>query len=199
MNWVLVRPDADVAAAVGMPDAPIPVREEHVERIFGHRVDVLALVDELETFAASEPDSIASLEASAVALFGVVVDELLLSRNFELAEEYAIRGLRWSPGVISLRVQLGRAQHGLGRHAEATIHWLAAVTAARSEQRWSPMLWLLTARALMELDQFDGAATLLDDLADMLPEQYAFWELRGMVRDLGGGAPARLAGNGDDR
>jgi predicted Zn-dependent protease len=182
----LVRPDREVAASVGLPDTEIPVRAEHVDRIFGRRVDLAALVDEVEAFAAAEPDAIAKIEATAIAMFGAVVDELLRDRNFELAESYALRGLRWAPGLISLRVQLGRAQHGMGRAAEATVHWLAAVTAARSEQRWSPMLWLLTARALMEQDQLDAAATLLDDLADMLPEQYEFWELRGLVRDLAG-------------
>lgn len=186
MSWVLVRPKAGVAEAVGMPDSALPVRTEHAERIFGRRVDLPALVDELEMFAALQPASIPKLEPSAVALFGVVVDELLRDRNFALAEGYALRGLRWAPGLISLRVQLGRAQHGLGRHAEATVHWLAAVSAARADKTWSPMLWMLTARALMEQDQLDAAATLLDDLADMLPAQYEFWELRGLVRDLEG-------------
>ena len=183
-QWVLVRPDAAVADAVGLPRAELPVRADRAERLFdGARVDLCGVIDELEYFAGQQPDQIPRLEPSVIRLATTAIDELLVSHNWELAEIYALRALRWAPKHPTLRVQLGRAQHGLGRHAEATVHWLAVVADARGRDTWSPMLWLMTARSLMEQEQWAAAATLLEDIADHAPDDPQFWQLHRHVQE----------------
>lgn len=184
MSWVMMRPDATVAEAVGLSTSPIPVHADRVDEIFGDdRVDLRALLDNLEVFAQTEPDSVERLTDTVVWLFETVVDEMLTDGNFELAENYALRGLSWAPRRVGLKARLGSAQHGLGQHSEATVHWLAAVSQARRVNECSPMLWLLTARALMEQNQLAAAATLLDDLAETKPVLPEFWELHELLRD----------------
>lgn len=190
VSWLLVEPSSKLAEAVGLPSAPLPVRADRVERIFGERVDLLGLVDEIEAFVGEQPDQFVTLEPSIVRLYDAAIDDLLDTRNFELAEQLALRGLAWAPDSPSLRVQLGRAQHGLGRHAEATLHWSAVVAEQRASGHWSPMLWILTARALDEMGHPAAALDLLDDVADLLPDGRDFWDLRGAIAERAEAAPS---------
>lgn len=179
MKWVMMRPDPRIADAVGLSTTAIPVRQDRVDEIFaGDRVDLPALLENLEEFATDQPGFAEQLTPTIIWLFETTINELLTEGKFERAEDTALRALAWEPQRTSLKVALGRAQHGLGRHAEATAHWLAAVSRARDAKDFSPMLWLLTARALMEQHRLAAAATLLDDLADTMPLLPEFWELR---------------------
>lgn len=184
MSWVMMQPDARVAEAVGLSASALPVQADRVDEIFGDEVvDLRALLDNLETFAEAEPGSAEQLTDTVVWLFETVIDQMLTDGHFELAEDYALRGLSWAPRRIGLKARLGSAQHGLGQHAEATAHWLAAVSQARRADECVPMLWLLAARALMEQNQLTVAATLLDDLAETKPALPEFWELHELLRD----------------
>ena len=167
-QWVLVQPSTALTALVGLPETALPVRHARVDAIFKSqtsRIELCDLVDELEVFAGEEPDAIARLTPSMALLARAAIGELLWENQWERAETYARLARRWSPNDTPLLVQLGRALHGLGRHSEATTQWQSAIARAREAEQWSPMLWLLTARSLMEQDQFDEAALLVDEIS----------------------------------
>lgn len=167
-QWILVQPSTILTAIVGLPGTSLPVRQARLDDIFRSqqsRVKPCDLVDEIELFVVEEPDAIDRLSPSMVLLARAAVADLLWAHEWESAEKYARAARRWSPQDASLQIQLGSALHGLGRHREATTQWKAVIARARDGSRWSPMLWLLTARSLMELDQFDEAAVLVDEIS----------------------------------
>lgn len=166
-RWVLVQPAPGMARVTGLVNAPIPVRVSRVDELVGvgvRRINVAGLTDEIERFASEQTDTIERLTPSMVRLSIAATSDALWAKDWTGAERLARRGRRWSPANLSLRVQLGQALHGLGRAGEATEQWRSAVDAARCVGRWSPLLWLLTARAFIEQGRHREANDLLDEI-----------------------------------
>jgi predicted Zn-dependent protease len=168
-QWILVRPAMGVARLTGLIPSGLPVRSRRLDDVLGRatgRVDLAALCDELDVFATEQPDTIDRLTPSMIRLSIAAADEALWARDWDRAERLVRRGRGWDPANLSLLVKSGQALHGLGRHAEATDHWRSAIDAARAAELWSPMLWLLTARSLIEQHDDRAAVVLLDELCD---------------------------------
>lgn len=174
-RWILVEPSTSVVELTGLRAARLPVRTERLDEVLGRRgdgkgiVDLGGLVEEIDVFVAEQPESMERLLPSMVRLAIAACDEALFDGDFARVERLARLARRWSPSNVALRIRLGRALHGLGRHAEATHHWTEAVRHAGERDQWSPMLWLLTARSLMEQSNDADAAQLLDEICIRAP------------------------------
>lgn len=170
-SWVMIEPTYGVARLTGLAPTPIPVRLSRAPALFNDpanegRVDLVGLADELDDFVAEQPQTAASLTPSMTRLSMAAVDQALDDAEWERAAQVARRARRWAPDHLGLQVGLGRALHGSGRHREATAQWQQAIERAREHGLWSPMLWLLTARARMELGDDRAANDLLDELCE---------------------------------
>jgi tetratricopeptide (TPR) repeat protein len=187
-----VRVGATAGARAGLPPVPWPVPAAALDDVLRAPVALDRLLEYADEYAdeyggdgAWQHDGPPLGPAIARLAYLVGVDELD-DHLYEHAEYHLRIGLRHAPGNVSLRSHLGLALWGLGRRSEAVDAFAEAIGRCRRSSRFAPLLWLLAARAYVELGRARDALPLLDDLAGYLPDGEAFWDLLATARRAAG-------------
>ena len=177
-DWTLLELDDSAPAGLGLREVAWPVPARDVASVMGPPVRLDLLLVHADRWCDEFPGRANSLAPSIARVAHAVGVDALDDHDWASAAHHLRIGLRRDPTNVSLRSHLGLALWGAGDRGRAADQLLATVEISRSVGRTAPLLWVLTARALVEVGRADEAATLLDDVASLLPQEAAFWELR---------------------
>jgi predicted Zn-dependent protease len=181
-QWTLIQLEDAARSRMHLPAVGWPVPAGEVDAVLGPPVRLDRVVEAADRWCDDAPDRAAALAPALARLaYAVAIDEMD-DHCWDLAVEHLRIGLRHDPTNVSLRGHLGLALWGAGQRDRAVHHLLVAVDVCRAAGRAAPLLWLLTARALDETGRFAEAASLLEELAALLPAEEQFWDLLAAVR-----------------
>jgi len=189
-NYVYLKlAKPELAARLGVPALPVPVREERLpEVICDGQLNTDALLDELELFLAANPAYRPNYAEFAGRLAYVTGLDLGAAGLMEAAEHYLKIGLNSDPSNVSLRLNHAVALQMTGRNEEALAEYLRSL--AEADNGLTPVVTVLAARCCRDLGRWRIGAALLRTLVPLAPREPAFWDFLAEMEEKAGLAPA---------
>ncbi|MBI5684597.1 MAG: hypothetical protein HZC54_05925 [Verrucomicrobia bacterium] len=186
----LAKPE--LAARLGVPDLPVPVREERLPEVMREgQINTDALLDELELFLAANPEYRAKYADFAGRLAYVTGLDLGAMGLMEAAAHYLKIGLNSDPSNLSLRLNRAVALQMTGRNEEALAEYLRSL--AEADAGLSPVVTVLAARCCRDLGRWKTGAELLRSLVPLAPREPEFWDFLAEMEEKAGLVPAAAA------
>lgn len=186
----LAKPE--LAARLGVPDLPVPVREERLPEVLcDGQVNTDALLDELELFLAANPEYRPNYAEFAGRLAYVTGLDLGATGLMEAAEHYLKIGLNSDPSNLSLRLNRAVALQMTGRNEEALAEYLRSL--ADADAGLTPIVTVLAARCCRDLGRWKTGAELLRSLVPLAPREPEFWDFLAEMEEKAGLIPVAAA------
>lgn len=181
--------DEQILGDLGLPRLPFPVRADRAAAVFGGGgVRYEDLLDELEAFTGEHPEARGHYATTIGLLAYVVGVDMGSDGCHEGAARYLALGLAAQPQNLSLRLNYGLALQNLGLEDEALAHYEAAL--ADPDLPTTPLLWILAARIHASRGNSARALELLEQCARFNPDDEAFWDFLGEMKQKAGSSPA---------
>lgn len=188
-NYVYLKlAKPDLAARLGVPDLPVPVREERLPEVMREgQLNTDALLDELELFLAANPEYRPNFAEFAGRLAYVTALDLGATGQMEAAEHYLKVGLNSDPSNLSLRLNRAVALQMTGRQEDALAEYLRSL--AEADNGLTPAVTVLAARCCRDLGQWKTGAELLRSLVPLTPREPEFWDFLAEMEEKAGMLP----------
>ncbi len=194
--YVLVTPSESLCGRLGIPRIGLPVRSSRVDAVLTNPVSLAQLVTEVDDFVQQHPESADRYGRVIGTIASLAAREQTKAGEYDQAEALLRRGLVYGPSNRTLRTSHGLALWGQGRREEALAEFLSVIEEARSVDEIAPMLWVITAKALRELQRPHEGLALLQEVAAVSRPDAALAQLMDALRsDVAVGESAPQAGS----
>lgn len=175
--------DTKTADQLGLDPLPFPARPGPSRSIFKKAgVDLLKLLEELETYVEQFPEDLTYYENNLIKLAGIIASKSMKDGDFQQALRAAGVGLRVSPLSNILRLKQAVSLHSLGHNELAALEYEAILDF--EPYAYDPAIRALAAKAWMAADDPVRGLWLLEKMAEPMFADEGLSKLRRHLIDL---------------